>query len=254
MKMSTSLNAPPLGNKWSDAGGWDRERERQKSVASVDSIPRWKRALDITLIVLTSPIWLSLMIVTVLYVGCVSRGPIFYRQRRVGFKGEEFMILKFRSMHVNADTQCHEGHVRDLIAADRPMTKLDGSDRRVIPGGRLIRAVCLDELPQIFNVLRGEMSLVGPRPCTPREFEHYKPSDKLRVDAPPGLTGAWQVNGKNKLTFSQMIELDLNYCRTMSAGQDFAIILKTLPAIVGQVWESYLAKRAQYLQPSVEGK
>jgi exopolysaccharide production protein ExoY len=244
MKVTTSLNGPSLQDNWPGVRNWDRY-EQQDAARATGKIPRWKRILDTTLIVLTAPVWLGLMILTVLLVGLVSRGPIFYRQRRIGYKGKEFMILKFRSMHVNADTRCHEGHVQSLIAGNRPMTKMDVADRRVIPGGRVMRSLCLDELPQIINVLRGEMSLVGPRPCTPREFEHYKPADKGRVEAPPGLTGPWQVNGKNKLTFSQMIELDLAYCKTMSLRQDLSIILKTIPAILGQVWESYRAKRAQ---------
>jgi exopolysaccharide production protein ExoY len=243
MKVSTSANEPLIGDRWSGDYSWNRGREAQDVEVSTHRIPIWKRMLDISLVFLTAPIWCFLMIVTVLYVRCASRGPIIYRQRRVGFMGKEFMILKFRSMQVNADTHCHEGHVQNLIAGNGPMTKLDRSDGRVIPGGRLMRAICLDELPQIFNVLRGEMSLVGPRPCTPAEFEHYKPSDKLRVNALPGLTGSWQVNGKNKLTFSQMIDLDLSYCRGMSFCQDLAIILKTIPAIVGQVLESHLARR-----------
>jgi hypothetical protein len=100
----------------------------------------------------------------------------------------------------------------------------------------------LDELPQIFNVLRGEMSLVGPRPCTPKEFEHYQPAQKERVNAPPGLTGYWQVNGKNKTSFSQMISMDIYYGQHMSALMDLMIILKTLPAIAIQVGESLRRK------------
>ena len=122
------------------------------------------------------------------------------------------MILKFRTMHVNAETKSHEGYFEKLMQADCPMTKLDiCGDARLIRGGRILRALGLDELPQIFNVVRGEMSLVGPRPCTPHEFERYLPEQKQRVNAPPGLTGYWQVNGKNKTSFSQMISMDIYY-------------------------------------------
>ena len=168
-----------------------------------------------------------------------SPGPLLYRQERVGYRGRRFMILKFRTMHVNAETVCHEGYFEKLMQTDCPMTKLDiCGDARLIRGGRILRALGLDELPQIFNVVRGEMSLVGPRPCTPHEFERYLPEQRLRVNAPPGLTGYWQVNGKNKTSFSQMISMDIYYGQQMSVWMDLMIILKTLPAIGMQVCES----------------
>ena len=140
-----------------------------------------------------------------------SPGPLLYRQERIGYRGRRFMILKFRTMKINVETQTHEGYFQRLMQADCPMTKLDCHDARLIRGGRILRALGLDELPQLFNVIRGEMSLVGPRPCTPVEFEHYQPAQKARVNAPPGLTGYWQVNGKNKTTFSEMIAMDIFY-------------------------------------------
>ena len=149
------------------------------------------------------------------------------------------MIFKFRTMKVNAETQCHELHLQQLISADCPMTKLDASgDPRIIFGGRILRAMGLDELPQLFNVLRREMSLVCPRPCTPREFRCYKPWQQERVNAAPGLTGYWQVNGKNKTTFSEMVEMDIYYARNMSFWLDVRIMLKTVPAIIAQLLES----------------
>ena len=118
---------------------------------------------------------------------------------------------------------------------DRPMTKLDLSgDSRLIRCGRLLRASGLDELPQVFNVLRGEMSLVGPRPCLPNEFQRYQTWQQERVNALPGLTGYWQVNGKNKTTFSEMIDMDLFYANNMSLALDLKIILKTVPALMAQ--------------------
>src|SRR6202035_2651809 len=149
------------------------------------------------------------------------------------------MILKFRTMNVNVETQSHERHLEQLIHADCPMTKLDASgDPRIIRGGRLLRATGLDELPQLFNVLRGEMSLVGPRPCTPNEFCRYQPWQQQRVIAAPGLTGYWQVKGKNKTTFTEMINLHIFDTKNMSWRLDLAIILQTVPAIVGQVIET----------------
>ena len=114
------------------------------------------------------------------------------------------------------------------------MTKLDVDDDRIIPWGRFLRATGLDELPQIFNVLRGEMSLVGPRPCTPLEFEKYEAWEQERVKAPPGLTGYWQVNGKNRTTFQEMIEMDLFYAKNASVRLDLWIMLKTPAALFEQ--------------------
>jgi lipopolysaccharide/colanic/teichoic acid biosynthesis glycosyltransferase len=168
----------------------------------------------------------------------VSPGPLLFRQERIGYRGRRFMILKFRTMNINAETRVHEGYFERLMQIDCPMTKLDREDGRLIRGGRPLRALGLDELPQLFNVLRGEMSLVGPRPCTPHEFARYQPAQRERVNAPPGLTGYWQVNGKNKTTFSQMIAMDIFYSEHMSLWMDLSIMLRTLPAIAVQVLES----------------
>jgi exopolysaccharide production protein ExoY len=204
-----------------------------------DRIPAWKRAFDIAFILVTLPLWLTLMILITLGIKIYSPGPVFFRQERVGYRGRRFMILKFRSMKVNAETHIHEGHLERLIQTDCPMTKLDAAgDPRLIPYGRIMRAMGLDELPQLINVLRGEMTLVGPRPCTTSEFERYEPWQRKRFDAPPGLTGYWQVNGKNKTTFSEMIAMDIFYAKNMSLWLDLKILSKTAPAILTQVLES----------------
>ena len=149
------------------------------------------------------------------------------------------LIWKFRTMKVSAETQTHEHYFHELMRVDRPMTKLDTyGDPRLAPFGRFLRASGLDELPQIFNVLCGEMSLVGPRPCTPNEFAHYEPWQRERVNALPGLTGYWQVNGKNKTTFNEMIVMDLFYLENMSVLLDLKIILNTSAVIAGQLLES----------------
>ena len=146
------------------------------------------------------------------------------------------MLFKFRTMYVNAETRRHEEYFADLMRSECPMTKLDAvGDTRLIPGGRFLRASGLDELPQIFNVLRGEMSLVGPRPCLPREFERYQPSERQRVNALPGLTGYWQVNGKNNTTFKEMIAMDLFYIRKMSIWLDLTIMFRTIPTLIKEV-------------------
>jgi lipopolysaccharide/colanic/teichoic acid biosynthesis glycosyltransferase len=209
------------------------------SMAASAEVPAWKRILDITCILLSMPFWLPVVMLLTLWIKLASPGPIFFRQERVGHLGRRFMILKFRTMKVNVETKSHERHLEQLIHADRPMTKLDASgDPRIIPGGRILRAMGLDELPQLFNVLRGEMSLVGPRPCTPHEFARYQLWQQERVSAPPGLTGYWQVNGKNKTTFTEMINMDIFYAKNMSLWLDLTIIVKTFPAVMAQLIET----------------
>jgi len=205
----------------------------------VKAIPFWKRLFDITCIVLSIPIWLPVLLIVMAWIKLVSPGPVFYRQERVGHRRRHFMMFKFRTMHVNAETRSHEDYFAHLMLTDSPMTKLDAlDDNRLIRCGRLLRAAGLDELPQLFNVLFGQMSLVGPRPCLPKEFDLYTPAQQERVNAPPGLTGYWQVNGKNKTTFSEMIAMDVYYCDHMSLWLDVAIILKTVPALITQTMES----------------
>jgi lipopolysaccharide/colanic/teichoic acid biosynthesis glycosyltransferase len=124
-------------------------------------------------------------------------------------------------------------------AAAKPMTKL-GADRRVIPFGRILRGTCIDELPQLYNVLRGEMSLVGPRPPIPYEVREYLPWQRRRFDAMPGLTGLWQVSGKNRLTFDEMVRLDIRYCRTRCLWRAIAIICRTPLAIGGEIADAWV--------------
>jgi exopolysaccharide production protein ExoY len=200
-------------------------------------MPGWKRALDLTLVAVTYPVWLPLMLLVMVAIKISSPGPIFYQQERVGFRGRLFMIFKFRSMRVHAQTSSHELHFERLMRGGAPMTKLDAGDSRIIPWGRVLRATGLDELPQLFNVLRGEMSLVGPRPCTPLEFERYEDWQRERVNAPPGLTGYWQVNGKNRTTFQQMIEMDLFYAKNASIRLDLWIMVMTPVALFEQLLE-----------------
>jgi lipopolysaccharide/colanic/teichoic acid biosynthesis glycosyltransferase len=209
------------------------------SATSVRSVPGWKAGLDITCILLLLPLWLPLMILLMLVTRIASPGPIFYRQKRIGLDGRHFFIWKFRTMKLSAETQTHERYFENLMRVDRPMTKLDAhGDPRLAPFGRVLRASGLDELPQIFNVFNGEMSLVGPRPCTPNEFARYEPWQRRRVNCLPGLTGYWQVNGKNKTTFRQMIVMDLIYLKNMSIWLDLKIMLKTGTVMAGQIFES----------------
>jgi lipopolysaccharide/colanic/teichoic acid biosynthesis glycosyltransferase len=215
------------------------------------ALPKWKRFIDLAMVTLLFPVWLPIMTFVALWVAVTSPGPVFYRQPRIGFKGRRFMLIKFRTMKVNAETHIHEAYLEHLIVSDRPMIKLDSTgDPRLILGGKFLRVTGLDELPQIFNVLKGEMSLVGPRPCTVGEFERYAPEQRARANALPGLTGLWQVNGKNRTTFRQMIEMDIFYSRNISLSLDLKIILRTLPAIVGQFSDSVQPSSRSSAQPT----
>jgi exopolysaccharide production protein ExoY len=218
----------------------------ETSEIPVLSFPRWKRVLDLTCVVATLPCWILIMVLVTLWIRMVSPGPTFYRQERIGYRGRRFKIFKFRSMKVNVETRTHEDYFTRLIHEKTPMKKLDAAgDPRLIFGGRVLRALGLDELPQILNVVRGEMSLVGPRPCTPHEFQHYQEWQRERVKAPPGLTGLWQVNGKNKTTFDEMIQMDFLYAERMSPLLDLKVILMTIPAIFAQVIDSRNMQRRQ---------
>lgn len=209
-------------------------------------LPGWKRALDIALILLLAPGVLLVGAVVALIIKCGDRGPLLFRQKRVGYRGREFTCFKFRTMRLNAETASHQRHLAQLIKSGVPMTKLDAaSDPRLIPLGAVLRAAGLDELPQLLNVLRGEMSLVGPRPCIPYETNEYETWHWLRFNAVPGLTGLWQVSGKNRTTFDQMVQFDIDYSQRRSLGLDLKIIAKTLPAIWTQYHDLRAAKRQQ---------
>lgn len=208
----------------------------------VSALPLWKRSLDVLVILLSAPLTLLLGAVIAAIVKIGSPGPVIFRQERVGYKGQRFVCFKFRTMKVNAETRSHQGHTAELIRSSAPMTKLDAiNDSRVIPFGSILRATGLDELPQLINVLRGEMSIVGPRPCVGYEYEMYEPWQKRRFDAVPGLTGLWQVSGKNRTTFKQMIQFDIEYSERMNLWLDLKIMFKTAPALIGQ----YIDQRAR---------
>lgn len=215
----------------------DRPRGNQSDDCRGDRLA-WKRALDISLIILSAPLTIPLAAAIALLIKLVSRGPALFRQQRVGLHGQPFMCLKFRTMKMNADTGVHRNYLHELIGSDAPMKKMDvKGDARLIPFGAILRATGLDELPQLINVLRGEMSLVGPRPCVPYEAEKYSDWHKRRFDALPGLTGWWQVCGKNNTSFNEMIQMDIWYAENQSLWLDLKIILFTVPALLSQVLE-----------------
>lgn len=205
--------------------------------------PPWKRRLDIVLVVVALPLLLPLIVLIALIIRMVSAGPVLFKQERIGYLGGRFLCYKFRTMFVNADTGIHQGHLNQLMNSDVPMMKMDSQgDPRIIPFGRLLRASGLDELPQLINVFCGDMSLVGPRPCVSYEYEKYLPWQRERFNTLPGLTGLWQVSGKNRTTFTEMIELDIKYARNKTLWMDLKIIFKTVPALLIQMWETRVKK------------
>jgi lipopolysaccharide/colanic/teichoic acid biosynthesis glycosyltransferase len=194
-----------------------------------------RRCLDIgfalTLILLLSP----LLIGVALAVRLDSRGPAFFRQRRVGYEEREFTLFKFRSMKVDADPRGHREYVTALIKGEQSSPDDGGGenlyklavDNRITPVGRWIRRWSLDELPQLFNVVRGDMTLVGPRPAIPYEVSEYPSWYLQRFSVKPGLTGYWQVSGRSERTYEEMVRLDIEYVERRSLGLDLTILLKT---------------------------
>lgn len=205
-------------------------------VSDAAGIPVWKRTLDLACLVLLLPATLVLTALIAVAIKTVSPGPVFFKQERVGRRRARFICLKFRTMKTGVDTGAHREHVRDLMRSDMSMTKMDAAgDARLIPFGAMLRATGLDELPQLLNVWRGEMSLVGPRPSLPYEVENFLPWQQARFDTAPGLTGLWQVSGKNGTTFKEMVELDVHYARNKSLGMDLAILGRTFFVLMAQV-------------------
>jgi len=199
-------------------------------------VPLWKRVLDICCVLFVVLTLLPMLLLIAIAIRAGSKGPVLFTQERVGLFGRRFTIFKFRTMNPGADAAVHEAHTASLIESNTPMTKLDAQgDPRVTPFGRILRVSGLDELPQLINVLRGEMSFVGPRPCLPGEYSKYLPWQRERFLALPGLTGLWQVSGKNRTTFNEMIELDIKYVRERSPWLDLKIIFKTIPAVMAEV-------------------
>jgi lipopolysaccharide/colanic/teichoic acid biosynthesis glycosyltransferase len=199
-----------------------------------------KRTLDITvaagLLVALAPLFLLIAALVKLK----SPGPVFFRQVRVGEFGKPFTMLKFRTMRVNNDHAIHKEFVSKLISGSTPSGGDTAStpfkivnDPRVTAVGRLLRKTSLDELPQLWNVVRGDMSLVGPRPPLSYEVEQYKPWHYRRVlEARPGITGLWQVSGRSRTTFDDMVRLDLRYAKTCSPWTDIKILLATPKAVI----------------------
>jgi lipopolysaccharide/colanic/teichoic acid biosynthesis glycosyltransferase len=200
---------------------------------------RLKRAIDVagslTLLGMLSPV----LGACAAAVRLSSPGPVLFRQQRIGRDGRPFQMLKFRTMYHNADQTAHQQYVAQLIAGTADAQAAGGTtvfklvgDRRITTAGRWLRRLSLDELPQLINVLRGDMSLVGPRPPLPYEVEHYAPRHLGRLTVTPGITGLWQVSGRSRTTFEEMIDLDLTYIERWSVGLDLRILLRTVPVVI----------------------
>ena len=198
-----------------------------------------KRVLDFAFILLIAPFVLLVCIVIALCIKLTSEGPIFYRQKRVGQDGTEFEMLKFRSMYTNNDSAAHREKIIKYMSGEKlnndgntMLAYKDARDPRITPIGRFIRKTSLDELPQFLNVLRGEMTLVGPRPPMPYEVELYGSRDWLRLSGRPGLTGTWQVYGRSRVTFQDMVEMDIEYLHDQSLWKDIKLIFLTVPVMI----------------------
>ena len=206
-----------------------------------------KRIIDLvgssSLMIVLLPVFLIITAVVKL----TSRGPVLFRQKRIGEHGTPFTFLKFRSMYVDNDSSQHKEYVRQLITGRAERHPVNGNgngngtgifklinDPRITPVGRFLRRSSLDELPQLINVLRGDMSLVGPRPAVPYEVEAYATWHRRRVlEAKPGITGLWQVYGRCRIGFEDMVRLDLRYARECSPWLDLKILLQTPKAVIG---------------------
>jgi exopolysaccharide biosynthesis polyprenyl glycosylphosphotransferase len=232
-RCSIAVSVNPASNDAGERTPWPLETHKAAQAAV-------KRAFDVAgsafLLAVLSPLFL-LIAALVKY---RSPGPVFFRQVRVGEGGKPFAILKFRTMHANADHALHRDYVtryiksggRTACAVEPGVFKLT-NDPRITPVGRALRKTSLDELPQLWNVLRGEMSLVGPRPPIPYEIEQYEPWHYRRViEAKPGITGLWQVTGRSRTTFDEMVRLDLRYAKTCSFWTDLKILLATPRAVI----------------------
>ena len=201
-----------------------------------------KRLIDIlgsaTMLILCLPVFLVIAIV----VKATSRGPVFFKQHRVGQYGRNFVFLKFRSMRAGNDHSAHRDYVKKLIAGNAERIALAGSgegvyklanDQRITRVGKFLRRTSLDELPQFINVLVGDMSLVGPRPPIPYELAHYQTWHRRRVlQVKPGITGLWQVTGRSRVKFDEMVRLDLRYATSWSPWLDLEILLRTPAAVI----------------------
>ena len=190
-----------------------------------------KRIVDVTAAIVGLVLFSPVIAVLALIVRVTSRGPVFYRSTRIGRGGRPFTFYKLRSMVKDADLK--RQHMSHLNEADGPVFKI-ARDPRITPIGRFMRSTSLDEFPQFWNVLKGDMSLVGPRPPSPEEVAQYEPWQLRRLDVRPGLTCLWQISGRSRIGFQEWMRLDLEYIRHRSLKLDLKILLRTIPAVLSR--------------------
>lgn len=200
-----------------------------------------KRASDLAISIVAAIVTVPLWLIAAIAIKLDSRGPVLFKQERIGMDGRRFLCYKFRTMAADADENIHrDAYVKNIEGSseansgddDHPVFGKVKDDPRITRVGRLLRQTSLDELPQILNVLRGEMSVVGPRPPIPYEVEEYDIWHRKRLDMKPGITGLWQVSGRNRLTFDEMVRVDIYYIENWSLLLDLKIIFLTLPAMI----------------------
>lgn len=228
-----------------------RNQKRSRKVNNAGDSPTYhnnKRTFDLVIVILSLLVLMPFMLVIGILIKLDSPGPIFYRQQRVGTKRTirngkvdwevvNFNIFKFRSMYTNTNDAIHQEHVRAWINGELDndesgaMAKVK-NDPRITRVGHILRKTSLDELPQLFNILRGEMSIVGPRPVPEYEVAQYRPEDHIRLKALPGLTGLWQAVGRGNVSFEEMMKLDTEYIHKRSFLMDISIILRTIPSVL----------------------
>ena len=190
-----------------------------------------KRGTDIAVALFLLVLFMPIIPVVAILIRLDSRGPIFFRQKRVGKNGKFFYFYKFRSMVTGAESVI--GALRPLSSVDGPVFKIK-DDPRITHVGRFLRRSSLDELPQLLNVLKGDMSIVGPRPNLPSEVSQYLPWQKRRLDVTPGITCFWQIAGRSHIGFQEWMRLDLEYVRKRSYITDLKIMFKTVPAVIAR--------------------
>jgi exopolysaccharide biosynthesis polyprenyl glycosylphosphotransferase len=188
-----------------------------------------KRVIDLSISILAIPFMAILFAVVALFIKLDSPGPVIFKQRRVGKDGRSFHVLKFRSMVEGAEQM--QADLEDLNEADGPLFKVK-RDPRVTRVGKWLRRTSIDELPQLINVIRGEMSIVGPRPGTPEEVAQYEPWQMQRISVLPGITGLWQVSGRSDVPFEEMVLLDIFYIENWSLDLEIRILLQTVPYVL----------------------
>lgn len=198
-----------------------------------------KRTVDLVFGSIVLVLAIPVLAIAALAIAATSPGPVFFRQQRVGQGGKTFTLWKLRTMYVDTDDSAHRAYVRAMFTGDRSLEKerpglhkLD--DERVTPVGRVLRRTSIDELPQLINVLLGDMSLVGPRPALPWEVELFGPLGRLRSEVKPGITGLWQVSGRSRLTMREALELDCAYALQQSLLLDLKILLSTVPVVLAR--------------------